>query len=705
MKMTYALLFIPVLLLLLIPGTLLAKEVSPTYTLTLGARAGYIMPMGTQADVLNGGINANIFMNYNPKLINNLLLQPEFSFSGFRLKTNKDMLSSFYGIGVNASYNIPVFKFIELNTIAGGGYYFNRLVNQNANELVAKASNPYIKGAVGLDFVITYNFNMNASVSYINYLSKDEKTPALSFLGAVNYRFGKNPEERGYDRSIEIGEITIKPLFSALYKYYETHTAGTIKISNISKKEVKKVKASVMVKDFMDFPTTSKTVDIIKPGETAEIDLNILFNNKVLSVTEDTPLSANVSVNYLVTERDFTKEANVTFDLYNRNAMTWDDTRKLASFITPKDTPVKVFARSVIQQYQDERINVLNQNLQSAIELFDSLGSYGLAYVPDPKTPFTKFSENKEAVDYIQYPRETLRFKTGDCDDMTALYCSLLENIGISTALITIPGHIFMMFDTGVSRYDYREITDDRSLFVEKNKNVWVPVEITLAGGPFVQAWKEAAKELNATLSNNQEVGFYLSAEAWNEYVPVTLEEFGWEPDVPGKGQMAELYEKDIKNLVGSEMEQKIAAIQNEMSTNPKSAKLYNKLGVTYARYGKYKEALKNLQKAVTLDRRYFSAYNNIGNVYYLTGQYEQALSYYKKALDYSDNALILINIAKAMYKLGNYEDAKVYYLSAVKKKNSFKNKYAYLEMGSKKTEIRASDRAKIDTMVEWDYE
>jgi len=309
---------------------------------------------------------------------------------------------------------------------------------------------------------------------------------------------------------------------------------------------------------------------------------------------------------------------------------------------------------------------VLNQNLQSAIELFDSLGSYGLTYVPDPKTPFTKFSENKEAVDYIQYPRET----------------SLLENIGISTAFITIPGHIFMMFDTGVSRYDYREITDDRSLFVEKNENVCIPVEITLVGEPFVRAWREGAKELNVTLSSNQEVNFYLSAEAWNEYVPVTLEEFGWEPEVPAKGQIAELFNKDIENLVGSEMEQKVATIQNEINKNPRSAKLYNKLGVTYARYGKYKDALKNLEKAISLDRAYFSAYN-----------------------DYSDNALILINVAKALYKLGNYENAKTYYLSAVKKKSSFKNKYAYLEMGTKQTEIRASDRARIDTVVEWDYD
>lgn len=162
----------------------------------------------------------------------------------------------------------------------------------------------------------------------------------------------------------------------------------------------------------------------------------------MLTVTEDTPLSANVKVDYFVADREFSKEDNVTFQLYNRNALTWSDDRKLASFITPKDPPVKVFARTVIQKHKANRINVLNQNLQTAVEIFDALGIYGLTYVTDPKTPFTKLSAAKDTVDYVQYPRETLRFKTGDFDDLTALYCSLLENVEISTATITIPGHI-----------------------------------------------------------------------------------------------------------------------------------------------------------------------------------------------------------------------------------------------------------------------
>ncbi|UCB44287.1 MAG: tetratricopeptide repeat protein [Spirochaetota bacterium] len=686
-----------------IPVTLKAQdEIDPWYTLSLGAKGGYIMPLGEHAESLEGGINASIFMNYNPRFFNNFLIQPEFMFSSFQGKTNKDISSNFFSLGLNASYSVPILNWLEINATAGGGYYFNSVMKKNVEE--GSASNPYVKGFLGVDFIISSHFDMSVGASYLNYLSATDPMSTLIIMATGNYRFGQSPEEMGYDWSLEINEISINPLFSAMYKYYETEPAGKLKISNVSNKDLKNVKAAVHVKDYMDYPTPSKVVDVLKAGESVDIDLHMLFNMKVLSVTEDTPLTANVSINYLVAERDYTKEESTTFKLYNRNAMTWSDDRKLAAFITPKDPPGKVFARSVIQQYQDEKINVLNQNLQSAMEIFDALGVYGLAYIPDPKTPFTKFSEQKDAVDYIQYPRETLRFKTGDCDDMVALYSSLLENIGISTALVTIPGHIFMMFDTGVSKYDYREITEDRGMLIEKGDNVWIPVEVTLAGETFMRAWQEGARQYNKTLVNNQDVGIFPTAEAWNEFVPVTLEDWGWEPDVPQKGQIAELYDKDVKLLVGSELNQKVKEIKDEIAQDPRNAKLYNKLGITYGRYGKYDDAIEALKKAIQLNTGYASAYNNLGNVHYLIGRYEEALSYYTKALNYNESPLILINIAKTVHKMGDYEKAQTYYLSAVKKDKRFEKKYAYLGMGSG-TELRASDRAKIDVMVEWAYQ
>ena len=48
---------------------------------------------------------------------------------------------------------------------------------------------------------------------------------------------------------------------------------------------------------------------------------------------------------------------------------------------------------------------------------------------------------DKNAVDFLQFPRQTLVYGAGDCDDISILYNSLLESVGIRTAFITIPGH------------------------------------------------------------------------------------------------------------------------------------------------------------------------------------------------------------------------------------------------------------------------
>ena len=41
---------------------------------------------------------------------------------------------------------------------------------------------------------------------------------------------------------------------------------------------------------------------------------------------------------------------------------------------------------------------------------------------------------DRAAIDHIQYPAQTLGGKTGDCDDLTVLYCALLESAGMATA-------------------------------------------------------------------------------------------------------------------------------------------------------------------------------------------------------------------------------------------------------------------------------
>ena len=68
--------------------------------------------------------------------------------------------------------------------------------------------------------------------------------------------------------------------------------------------------------------------------------------------------------------------------------------------------------------------------------LFEAVKKHGVRYVADPNNPYSRVHQEQSAVDNIQYPAEVLQRKSGDCDDLTALYCSLLENVGIPTALV-----------------------------------------------------------------------------------------------------------------------------------------------------------------------------------------------------------------------------------------------------------------------------
>jgi hypothetical protein len=106
--------------------------------------------------------------------------------------------------------------------------------------------------------------------------------------------------------------------------------------------------------------------------------------------------------------------------------------------------------------------------------------------------------------DRVQFARETLEIKTGDCDDLVVLYTSLLQSLGINTAFIQVRdpenslAHLFMMFDTGIPVENAAAIsTNEKRYIVRENslgtKTGWIPVETTLLAHGFDKAWEKGA--------------------------------------------------------------------------------------------------------------------------------------------------------------------------------------------------------------------
>jgi hypothetical protein len=91
--------------------------------------------------------------------------------------------------------------------------------------------------------------------------------------------------------------------------------------------------------------------------------------------------------------------------------------------IVPDDAQLRELADAIVQDYPDKEGKV-NAVYRYIVEDF--------TYIPDP--------ENGES---INSPFQTLDAKGGDCEDLTILACSLLENIGIRTYLVLTESHAY----------------------------------------------------------------------------------------------------------------------------------------------------------------------------------------------------------------------------------------------------------------------
>ncbi len=518
--------------------------------------------------------------------------------------------------------------------------------------------------------------------------------------------------------SKKLPRVTIETLkvkgsiFSAVYKYFNDHPIGHVRVKNTTGYTLDWLKADVNVKEFMDYPTESKTYKSIGEDAVVDLDLFAVFNNKIITVTEDTPISAVIRINYSIDNREYSVTKTVSFKLYNRNAMTWDNQKKLGSFITPRDPSVRIFSRRVIQDFRNARFSFLDSSLQSAMQIFDALGVYGITYIPDPKTPYEEFSGNPMLVDYIQYPRDTLRFKTGDCDDLTVLYCALLESIGIETATVTVPGHIFMVFNTNLPVTRWKKISvDKRNLFLYRG-SVWIPVEITMMGESFLDAWREGADEI---VQYRRNLGVALTEDSWREYAPVTLELEKWEPDVPKREYVERMYFDDVNNFIERELTKRVESVEKKIERDPKNPRYYNSLGVAYAMFGRYSDAELAFKKSIELLKRkkssslmanYYSPYVNLGNVYLKKKNYDDALAMYKNALRIAPKrASVYINLAFVYKAKGDFTGVRDAFNTALKLNKRIASEYEdyFTDIISGSSTGGRARRHDVESMVLWE--
>jgi tetratricopeptide (TPR) repeat protein len=99
----------------------------------------------------------------------------------------------------------------------------------------------------------------------------------------------------------------------------------------------------------------------------------------------------------------------------------------------------------------------------------------------------------------------------------------------------------------------------------------------------------------------------------------------------------------------------------------PGKASVYNKIGICQLQVQNFKEAKKNLERAIRSDRKHADAYNNLGVVYYETRNYNAAIRQYEKAISLEEgSASFYSNLGAAYFGKKQFDKAIQNYSKAV---------------------------------------
>lgn len=471
---------------------------------------------------------------------------------------------------------------------------------------------------------------------------------------------------------LEIDILEMSDIFSNTYKIYETEGIGKVRLTNNTRDPIASLKLSFYIKEYMDFPTEVEMTNLL-PKESRETVFKAVFNNKLLDVTEDTPVQAQLAAAYYENQKLRTASKSKTVKLYEKHRMVWATKDRIATFVTPKDPVVLEFTRSVVTQYSD-----IGSPLVYAAAIYEYMGLMGMSYLKHPANPYQIVDGKTNLVDYIQYPRDTLKRNSGVCTDLVVLYAAALEGMGIRTLILGTPDHLFLMFAVGQVS-DLGENTMN-NMFVIHEGTIWAPVELTLVGSKFMKAWETGSK----TYYEWKKKGIEMTdlASAWSRYKPATLPSAEWHAPDKSRKEMDKHYGNSIEKLHKIWLKYTSNRYYVMLANDPKDVNAYLQLGIIYGEAGDLEKAKSFFEKAESMFPGSADIKNNVGNIWFLKGKYDQARKIYEKAAEMAPgDPYILVNLSQCYLKLNKKEKAAQIFRKAVEKDAEIARKYRGLAM------------------------
>jgi tetratricopeptide (TPR) repeat protein len=598
--------------------------------------------------------------------------------------------SLLYGTGGGglSVYAFPIPRLLGRGSVSAGLGYAS-IPRTSLGEALSGMA-PYWKAKAELGYRFSPSFSILGNAGYSQLLGSE--VPIFKGLSAgLVFNIGLD-KLGGGSAGLAAEVLSQETIFPIVYYKSEKKPIATLVLTNRESAEIRDVRVSFSAGAYSSRAAECGSYPIILHNASVEVPIYANFNDKVLGFTETTKIQGDIRVEYRILDsaRSASKAVSLLFN--NRNQATWADPRVAAAFISPQDPVMLELSKYIAGLVRVHSRPEIDKFLQYGMGIFEGLRVYGLVWTPDPAIPYSVARADTGELAYLQYPYQTLSYKSGDSDALALAVAEALESIAVPAALAVLPEDVIVAFPLDMGEAQARTSFGNLGDFIFDAGKVWVPLRASMMRDGFLRSWRAGA-ELWKAQAGTRPPELIKVEEAWKEFSPLALADVDYRPTKPSEEAVTLAFENVLGRFVAVEVEPKAARILQAMQGEG-TGKQRNSLGIVYAQYGLYAEARAEFEKAVARD--YAPALVNLANVAFLLKDYETAAACFEKALAAQpSNKAALIGLARARYELDAYAQADELFARVRALDPALAERYAYL---SSKVEaglaLRASSAA-----------
>lgn len=560
------------------------------------------------------------FLNVGPEF--GFILLPKYNAKALEAGNEPNVYIVPLGVQLGVFY-YPFSRIEVAAGIAGGAY--GSFTNGRSHYA------PWYRAYADLNFRINTRISAGLDFSWFNCQNNTWfGNPGAAGITAglvVNFKFSTEKASGLVDAQIECDEN----VFPLIYSIYKTNAIGTITISNSETAEIRNVKVKFRAEGYTASEMECGTIKMLRKNRSEQIPFYADFSDKILRFSESGKVSGEIVIEYELLGDKRVSVVPVTVSVYNRNSMRWVDSSILSSYVSTNAPEILELSKFFVGVARNHFRTGLNKNMQFAMYVYEGIRSLGIVCEEKSDTPYNSTHLDFTHLDYIQYPYQTLSYRSGDKDDIGILFMSMLESVGIGAAYIPLEDDFIVAIELGDNEQALLNLFNNTDNLLVVNDKIWMPLSMSVIHKDFAESWKRGVQKVSEALDSDADVDFIILSDAWQTYPPSGFSSGETTSKIPSEKDLVKAGEDDLAKYITQEFGPQIAAVQERIKTEGASISLYNRLGLLYVRAGMYDNAVSVYEISAKMGS--VPAMNNLGNILSLQKKYAKAKEWYEKVL------------------------------------------------------------------------